>query len=406
MNRKITIMLLVVTTNIACARPFKLGLENISHALVRSLHGKRIGLITNQTGVDQQGNATVDVLQKAGIDVTAFLVPEHGLYGTVPAGKLVKSSTDPRTHKPVISLYGHGAGRKLGAQMLSAFDVLLFDLQDAGMRHYTYISTLYSVLEAGAEHRKKIIVLDRPNPLGWIMEGPLVDPALHSFISIAPIPVRHSMTMGELAQYFNMHHFSRRVPLTVVPMANYRRDMGLPNTLAIRLSPNIASRESCYGYSFLGLLGEVRPFDVSVGTQKSFQCISLADEMKVDSSWWDTLRTLLQDMNIATRPHVYFNTRKKKKYAGICIKIDNINQVMAFKTLLTVLEHAKKSGIALKFTRGFDLAVGTQHVRDLIEGKMSKEQLSGMVNKQLHTFCAKARRSYLYRPFPRVTELK
>src|SRR5207249_6044556 len=141
-------------------------------------------------------------------------------------------------------------------------DCLVFDIQDSGMRHYTYISTLLNTMKIAAEYKKPYIVLDRPNPLGGMMQGPLVQPDLISFISIAPIPLRHGMTIGELAHYFNGHILEKSAILHVIPMHDYNRMNGFAGTFLHQLSPNLLSLQSCYGYSFLGLLGEVEPFDV------------------------------------------------------------------------------------------------------------------------------------------------
>ena len=199
-----------------------------------------------------------------------IFAPEHGFDGKSHAAQEIKDGRDVKTKIPVMSLYGKGTGKKVDPEMIKNIDAFFFDIQDSGMRHYTYISTLFTILKAAEEEKKKVIVFDRPNPLGKAMEGPLVESSLISFISIASIPLRHGMTLGELAEYFNQHVLEKQAALTVVPMKNYDRTVGIEH-LHAPLSPNIASKESCHGYSFLGLLGEVKPFDVGVGTAS---CIS------------------------------------------------------------------------------------------------------------------------------------
>src|ERR1700722_2326786 len=181
----------------------KLGLENIEDAMWLKLGNSAnkkasIGLITNHTGKNQQGSRTIDVLLQRGLAIKKIFVPEHGLDGQLAAEKEVKDSIDAKTNISVVSLYGQGTGKKIPAQKLKDIDVLIFDMQDSGMRHYTYVSTLLYVLEAAGMYNKSLIVLDRPNPLGVRMEGPLVDNFQKSFISVASIPLRHGMTIGEL----------------------------------------------------------------------------------------------------------------------------------------------------------------------------------------------------------------
>ena len=203
-----------------------------------------IGLVTNQTGKDQKGTATLDILLKKGFKVTYIFAAEHGIEGKIEAGKELKDGRESSRNIPVVSLYAGGdKGKKIDPATLKDIDIIFFDIQDSGMRHYTYISTLYAVLKAAGQENKKVVVFDRPNPLGKAMEGPLVEPELISFISIAPIPLRHGMTVGELAEYFNEHILEKKAALKVVEMKDYERTHGIAH-LPSPLSPNIASRES------------------------------------------------------------------------------------------------------------------------------------------------------------------
>ena len=183
----------------------QLGIETISPTLIQQLQKYKIGLVTNQTGKDQNNNRTIDILHNKKLNITKIFVPEHGLDGTVKAGSAVSNTVDTATKIPVVSLYQKDTGKIITETILNNTDIIMFAIQDSGMRHYTYISTLLRVMEAAQKYNKKVIVLDRPNPLGARMEGPLVEPDLTSFISIASIPLRHGMTIGELARYFNQH---------------------------------------------------------------------------------------------------------------------------------------------------------------------------------------------------------
>ncbi len=402
MNKKYIAGLFFLVCSIEQAAEYKLGLENIPATLPKVLCGKRIGLVTNQTGKDQQGNRNVDLLLTQGFNITHLFAPEHGIDGKVHAGETVHDAKDTKTGLPIVSVYKKGAGKSVDTKLLRDIDLFIFDMQDAGMRHYTYVSTLYKLLELGAEHGKPVLVLDRPNPLGAVMEGPLVEPKLSSFISIAPIALRHGMTLGELSNYFNAHHFNNKVDLKVVPMVGYKRTDGLQKMI-VPLSPNLPSLASVHGYSFLGLLGEVGPFDVGVGTKNAFQCITLPVDLKFDTKKLDKLRTILKDHGIKSSWCYRKNSHKNKSFVGLYISIDNPNLVSTVRTLLAVLEFFKHEGVQLQF-RTFDRAMGTDKVRHYLEGRGTKKRLVRSLKHDTQAFYLKAKPFFLYEPFPQITE--
>ena len=166
-----------------------------------TLTNQRVGLLTNPTGVTHDLRQNVDALLEAGVNVVALFSPEHGFRGTAAEGETVTSSKDARTGLPVHSLYG--ATLAPTPEMLHDIDVLLFDLQDVGARFYTYTTTLALAIQACAQNGVRLLVLDRPNPIGGLqIEGPILDPALQSFVGHGPLPVRYAMTMGEMAKFY------------------------------------------------------------------------------------------------------------------------------------------------------------------------------------------------------------
>ncbi|HYA16534.1 MAG TPA: DUF1343 domain-containing protein, partial [Bryobacteraceae bacterium] len=191
-------------------------LEEQNFALLR---GKRIGLVTNQTGVDWRGRRTIDVLARApGVTLVALFSPEHGI--GADANSSVADSTDPATGLRIYSLYG--TVRRPTEVMLRNIDVLVFDIQDAGVRFYTYVTTMAYCMEAAKESGISFVILDRPNPLGGdLIEGPTLDPGRTSFTGYYPMPVRYAMTIGELAQMFNFVN-NINVDLHVVPMEGWQ----------------------------------------------------------------------------------------------------------------------------------------------------------------------------------------
>jgi len=383
----------------------KFGLECISPAFVQKykLAEKRVGLVTNQTGVDHAGNPSVIVLRNKGVHVTTIFAPEHGYTGTVPAGKTVPNSIEPITQLPIVSLYSHEkglVGKTINKEKLTAINVLIFDMQEAGMRHYTYISTLMKCLEACAEYHKLCIVLDRPNLLGGHIEGPLVEPDLISFISIAPIPLRHGITIGELARFFNMHVLQKPAHLVVAPMVQYVRTAHNIASFKKALSPNLAHPQACLGYSFLGLLGEINPFNVGVGTKYAFRTIMLPVSIKHPASLWPRLQQLLTTYGIGSVRRTLIDERTKKKVTGLLLQFDTMQCVKTFDLFLDIISLFRASGVPLHCAPEFDKAVGMKAVRVAIENGVSLEPLKNNAQKMAQEFFKKIEPLLLYKPAP------
>lgn len=207
------------------------GLDVLLHEQRSLLSGRRVGLVSHAAAVLPDLTMAMDALMQADVRLTALFAPEHGFAGAAADGAAVGHGVEPRSGLPLFSLYG--PTKQPTADMLADVDVLLFDMQDVGVRFYTYLSTLYYVLRGAAEAGKPVIVADRPNPLGGvIVEGGLVAPEFESFVGVAPLPIRHALTFGELARWFNQQ-LALNVALTVVPMRGWRREMlfaetGLP----------------------------------------------------------------------------------------------------------------------------------------------------------------------------------
>ena len=401
---------LLLVTNALYSEPFTLGLENIAHEYSKknnnpTQNATRFALITNHTGKDQQGRRTLDLLLHHALHISCILAPEHGFAGTVPAGQTVATEYDATTHIPIFSLYKHGTGKTVDKNIYDTVDAFIFDMQEAGMRHYTYLSTLLYTMYAAAEHDKLFVVLDRPNILGNRIEGPLLSLDVaekKSFIAAVHIPLRHGMTIGELATYFNKHVLEKPLQLKVIKMHGYKRQTALPSTLAYNLSPNIINKQSCYGYSFLGLLGEVRPFDVGLGTSYPFSTIGLPQKM-LSPVAWQQLQTQLRKAGIMTTVCTYENPRKKSTYRGLRLHINAIEQVHAFEALLNLFDFFKKTGVEYTFSDDFDKAIGTDLVRRYVQGAIPRSTLTQTLNKTLKQFWTQARSSFLYEPWPLIT---
>ncbi|HPC95861.1 MAG TPA: DUF1343 domain-containing protein [Sedimentisphaerales bacterium] len=243
---------------VACAAEVHTGLDNVAD--YGSLFaGRRIGIIANHTAYDQRGRFIVDVFQDIDeVQVVALFSPEHGLYGVEEAGEPIDDRRDPKYGLPLHSLYGRT--RKPTPQMLEGIDVLVFDIQDVGVRFYTYISTMSLAMEAAAECGKRFIVLDRPNPIGGTkVEGPILEPSLASFVGLHAIPVRHGLTVGELARMIDGQGWLAggvHVDLSVVPMTGWNRAVWYDQTGQVfrKPSPNMPDLDTATVYPGLCLL--------------------------------------------------------------------------------------------------------------------------------------------------------
>ena len=224
----------------------RVGAE-VTESYIPLLEGKRVAVMSNQTGIVGEEHL-VDLLIRHRVNVVGIFSPEHGFRGTADAGEHVSSSIDEKTGIPIWSLYGSGGGKPSAAQM-KQFDVLLFDLQDVGLRFYTYYASMARLMDACAEHGKKMVVLDRPNPNGFYVDGPILDMKHKSGVGWLPIPVVHGMTLGELALMINGEKWlpqGRVCDVTVVSCENYTRQTQYE--LPIAPSPNLPSVQSIYLY--------------------------------------------------------------------------------------------------------------------------------------------------------------
>ena len=249
--------------------PIVVGAERTSIYL-NELIGKKVGVVANHTSLIKNTNL-VDSLLSLKINVVRVFSPEHGFRGTADAGEKVKSNIDSKTGLPIISLYGKN--KKPLPEQLKDLDVLIFDIQDVGARFYTYISTMHYVMEACAENKKKLILLDRPNPNGHFVDGPVLDSKFKSFVGMHPIPIVHGMTIGEYAKMINGEGWLAnhvKCDLTIVEVKNYNHTIFYD--LPVKPSPNLPNMSSIYLYPSLCLF-EGTPISVGRGTDLPFQIL-------------------------------------------------------------------------------------------------------------------------------------
>lgn len=246
------------------------------------LKGKKVGMVVNQTSM-VQGVHLLDTMLSLGVDVVSIFTPEHGFRGEADAGKTINSELDKATGIPIISLYG--SHKKPNTEMLSGIEVMVFDIQDVGVRFYTYISTLHYVMESCAENNVPLIVLDRPNPNGHYIDGPVLQKKFSSFVGMHEVPVVYGMTIGEYAQLINGELWldnAVKCGLTIVPCNNYSHEMTYD--LPIKPSPNLPNLRSILLYPTLCFF-EGTTCSIGRGTESQFQIVGHPSLKEYDFSF-------------------------------------------------------------------------------------------------------------------------
>lgn len=364
--------------------PFKLGSELLQSKYAYLIQGKKVGLITNQSGVNSRGESTIDLLFK---DPTCRLValyaPEHGIDGKAKAGEYVESYVHEKMGIPVYSLYGKT--RLPTAEMLEGVDLLIFDIQDIGARTYTYMSTLNYSMVAAQKYKKPIVVLDRPNPLGGlIVEGPVLEDPLITFVGVDNLPMAHGMTAGELARFFN-----RKIgaDLTVIPMEGYQRSMIYSDTGLkwVQTSPSIPDLDAVFGYMATGL-GE--------GTG-----IFQADNFKWIGGKGIDAQKYAELLNGAALPGVTFLPEKRGEAGGVRLKITDYGTFNPARTGICALAYGyslgnfkvPKSGQTIVM---FDKVMGTDKIGQYLEQGLTPQQIEARYDPALSRF-KEERKKYL-----------
>jgi uncharacterized protein YbbC (DUF1343 family) len=401
-----------------------LGVDVLLGSQLDLLRGKRVGLITNPTGVDGELRSVVDRFRAhPGVRLAALYGPEHGVRGNAQAGEYVPYYFDEQLQLPVFSLYGQTqrppadmltnidaimrafdtqhTGKTVEREMLQSVEIMVFDLQDVGTRIYTYIATMAYAMQAAAEAGIPFVVLDRPNPInGVTMEGPILEYPRHSsFIGLYPVPLRHGMTAGELARMFNETFLPRKAALTVVPMSGWRREQWFDHTALewVLPSPNIPTLRTATVYPGQVIL-EGTNLSEGRGTTKPFELFG--------APWIDGY-TLTRELNALRLPGVMFReawfTPTFSKFAGQrcggcqlhVIERDTYRSVAA--TLAIIETVRRRYGAELELhAEYFDKVLGTARVREAMDGGESYGQITATFEPGLAEFARQRQQFLLY----------
>ena len=403
----VTVFSFIVTAALAVPK-VKTGIEVLRDNNFKILQGKRVGLITNPTGVDSQLKSTVDILNEApGVKLVALYGPEHGVRGDVYAGDKVETTVDKQTGVPVYSLYGKT--RKANAEMLKDVDVLVYDIQDIGCRSYTYISTMGLAMEAAAENNLEFVVLDRPNPVGGLkVEGNLAEDKFISFVSQFKIPYLYGLTCGELAKLLNQENMlGKQCKLTVVPMKGWKRTMtfdqtGLPWVLT---SPHVPHAMSAYYYAASGILGEFSFMSIGVGYTLPFQVFA---KDSIDAS---LLTKRLNDLHlpgVLFRPiflKPFYAVGQGKNYSGVQFYLTDYKKARLTEIQFYVMQemaalYPDKKCFGPETEKRFDMfdkECGSDQIRLLMTKNMKVDDMLPYWRKDEEAFKKLSKKYWLYK---------
>jgi uncharacterized protein YbbC (DUF1343 family) len=392
----------------AAARPaggqvggVRVGLETLEAEKGGALKGKKVGLVVHAASVTAEGQQAVDALKKQGVQVVRLFSPEHGLQGRAEAGQKVEGGKDPRSGLPLVSLYGDKT--KPSPEDLKDLDALVFDLQDAGVRFYTYVSTLLMCLDAAADAGIELVVLDRPNPLGGErVEGPVSDPreaVAASLVNTAPGPLVHGLTAGEMARYANAHR-EKAARLTVIPMKGWKRTMVWADTgrTWVAPSPNLRGADAAIAYPGTALI-EATNVSEGRGTEAPF--------LLVGAPWADSAAlAALVVPGFAFEPAKFTPHAsegapdpkfKDQECNGVRVKVTDARAAKPYTLGVALLSTLRKSKeFAWRSEGALDRLVGTRTLREALEKGLTVDAIVDADAAAIETFRKERREALIY----------
>ncbi|MGA9270878.1 MAG: DUF1343 domain-containing protein [Lutimonas sp.] len=352
------------------------------------LSNKRIAIVANQTSVIRRASGKeythlVDSLMSLGVDIAKVFAPEHGFRGQLDAGEKVEDQKDPKTGLPIISLYGKN--KKPSGEQLAGIDLVVFDIQDVGVRFYTYISTLHYIMEACAENDIPLIVLDRPNPNGHYVDGPVLDPDFKSFVGMHPVPVVYGMTIGEYARMINGEKWLKnglQCALTVIELNGY--DHKTPYRLPIKPSPNLPNEKSINLYPSLCFF-EGTTISCGRGTEQQFQIFGSPELPKAVFEYTFT-------------PEPNFGSKYPKHQGKECFgrNLQNTDRLSALNLEWLIEAYQNHKDKDSFFNDFFVKLAGTPALRENIENGLSPDSIRDLWQKDLEGFMPVRKKYLLY----------
>jgi uncharacterized protein YbbC (DUF1343 family) len=367
-------------TTSSLATPVQVGAAQLDLYLPK-LSGKNVALVVNHTSLVGKTHLT-DTLISRGVSIKKVFAPEHGFRGAAPDGEKINDAIDAKTGLPIISLYG--ANRKPSAEQLKDVDLVIFDIQDVGTRFYTYISTMHYVMEACAEQNKKVIILDRPNPNGHYVDGPILQPALKSFVGMHPIPIVHGVTVGELANMINGEGWLEngvRCDVEVVAIKNWKHSDFY--SVPVKPSPNLPNDQAIRLYPSLCLF-EGTPISVGRGTQMPFQILGNPEFKEMPFQF-----TPVEIPGMSTSP-----PHKDKVCYGIDLRNVKVEPMIDLKYLIDMYKRYPEKD---KFFVGsFNRLAGTTMLQEQIKQGLTADHIRDTWKADLETYKEQRKKYLLY----------
>ncbi|MFT4901242.1 MAG: hypothetical protein ACI81V_000511 [Lentimonas sp.] len=390
--------------------PLLLGIDVLEQSGFRAIAGKRVGLLTHPAGVNRLGVSSIDVLRRAtNVQLVALFGPEHGIYGNEQANVPVDNKIDPRTGLPVYSLYGKY--RKPTPEMLRGLDALLVDLQDVGVRSYTYVSCMRYAMEACFENGVEVVILDRPNPLGGIkVDGPPLDQQWRSYVGAFHVPYVHGLTIAELARmakhtpgWMELSDSARKAgKLTLIPMRGWQRSMLWPQTGLkwIPTSPYIPDLSAVLGYAMTGLGAQIGDFSHGIGTPYPFRLL----RYKGKSS--QAIKTSLEQCQIPGLSYKIIQTQSSAgaPVEGVYIQVNDWNSVRPTEISFHMMQLTAQWSAGNPFQNAKNPALFNKHVGSTawwqeLQARGAQARVQAYVNQwteQAQRFQQQAKHFYLY----------
>ena len=375
---------MVSFTSASCQKQITISAANVD-AYIPLLKEKKVGIVAHQASVISSAKNTihlVDLLRKKNISIQKIFAPEHGFRGTADAGEKIENQIDSKTQLPIISLYGKN--RKPSKEQLKGIEIMVFDLQDVGVRFYTYLSTLHNVMEACAENNIPLIVLDRPNPNAHYIDGPVLNIEHKSFVGMHPVPIVYGMTIGEYAQMINGEKWlanSIKCDLTIIPLKNYTHQTTYE--LTVRPSPNLPNKQSIALYPSLCLLEPTR-VSIGRGTDLQFQVYGHPGFPETDFSYV---------------PKSNFGSKNPKHKGQICYgeNLTTINPPSKIELKWLMNAYSDFPEKDLFFLKGFERISGVSNLKKQLIGGASEKTIRNSWTDDLNKF-KKTRIKYLLYP--------
>ncbi len=374
-----------------------LGLDNlISNQKKYSwLKNINLALISNNVNIpNHQNNRNIDLLLHNNFKIKKIFTPTKNENVKFRKKQTMITADSGKTK---LSVYLWNITKtSIPQKELSEIDALIFDMTDSGLRHDICFASLERVLQTTLQFNKKLIVLDRPNPLGSNMEGP------------GEIPLRTGMTVGELAYYLNRYSEYEESNLIVIPMVNWKRNKPLADIKENFLSLNITGLNTCYAFSFLSLLQQIKPIDVGVNTEYAWQALLLPENKHLSKWEMDYLKTICSKLGIYCKNYAYWDHEKKTKLYGIQLRVKkDINNFSSFNTLLTLARFLNnRKHIKLSYSNLFDTTLGSPDTKLFLQGILTFDELKKGIENSVKNFYTKSKNCLLYKPYPKINNVE